>query len=152
MLNPDGVFLGNNRMDSLGQNLNRFYHLPDLLIQPSCYAIKAIVELTRRELYAYFDLHGHANKKSCFIFGNYIGTISNIKETVDFRLKVSFMRSIFRLYVKTLNLKVATSVKNRWAPKTKTKIYPSKDVFELLLINGLILHFALQYKQGFLKM
>ena len=43
MLNPDGVFLGNNRMDSLGQNLNRFYHLPDLEKQPSCYAIKALV-------------------------------------------------------------------------------------------------------------
>jgi murein tripeptide amidase MpaA len=29
ILNPDGVFNGNNRMDALGQNLNRFYHLPD---------------------------------------------------------------------------------------------------------------------------
>jgi len=28
MLNPDGVFNGNNRMDALGQNLNRFYLLP----------------------------------------------------------------------------------------------------------------------------
>jgi cytosolic carboxypeptidase protein 5 len=72
MLNPDGVFLGNNRMDSIGQNLNRFYHLPDLELQPSCYAIKSLLELTRRQLFAFFDLHGHANKKSCFIFGNNI--------------------------------------------------------------------------------
>ena len=43
MLNPDGVFLGNNRMDNIGQNLNRFYHIPDLELQPSCYAIKALV-------------------------------------------------------------------------------------------------------------
>ena len=43
ILNPDGVANGNNRMDSLGQNLNRFYHLPDLEKQPSCYAVKSIV-------------------------------------------------------------------------------------------------------------
>ncbi len=72
MLNPDGVFLGNNRMDCFQQNLNRYYHLPDLEKQPSCYAIKSIVENTRKQLYAFFDLHGHANKKSCFIFGNSI--------------------------------------------------------------------------------
>jgi len=43
MLNPDGVFNGNNRMDTQGQNLNRFYHLPDLIMQPSCFAVKALV-------------------------------------------------------------------------------------------------------------
>ena len=59
-------------MDSLGQNLNRFYHLPDLEKQPSCYAIKLLVENTRRQLFAFFDFHGHANKKSCFLFGNSI--------------------------------------------------------------------------------
>jgi murein tripeptide amidase MpaA len=48
MLNPDGVYNGNNRMDALGQNLNRFYHIPDLSTQPSCYAIKSLVENTRR--------------------------------------------------------------------------------------------------------
>ena len=72
MINPDGVFNGNNRMDGLGQNLNRFYHLPDLQLQPSCYAVKSLIENTRKELFAFFDLHGHGNKKSCFIFGNHI--------------------------------------------------------------------------------
>lgn len=72
MLNPDGVFNGNNRMDSLGQNLNRFYHLPDREKQPSCFAVKSLVESCRKQLYAFFDLHGHANKKSCFLYGNSI--------------------------------------------------------------------------------
>jgi hypothetical protein len=59
-------------MDALGQNLNRFYHLPDLTQQPSCYAVKSIVEHWRKQIYAFFDLHGHANRKSCFLYGNSI--------------------------------------------------------------------------------
>ena len=43
MLNPDGVEMGNNRMDYYGQNLNRFYLLPDLELQPSCFAVKSMV-------------------------------------------------------------------------------------------------------------
>ena len=43
MLNPDGVFNGNNRMDALGQNLNRFYLIPYLEKQPSCYAVKSLL-------------------------------------------------------------------------------------------------------------
>jgi hypothetical protein len=89
MLNPDGVWHGNNRMDSLGQNLNRFYHLPDLDLQPSCYAIKSLLEYTRRQIYAFFDLHGHANKKSCFIFGNYIPNARLQTENVLFAKHLS---------------------------------------------------------------
>jgi hypothetical protein len=29
MINPDGVYKGNWRVDTLGQNLNRFYQNPD---------------------------------------------------------------------------------------------------------------------------
>jgi len=91
MLNPDGVFNGNNRMDSLGQNLNRFYHLPDLMEQPSCYAVKSMVESLKKDIFAFFDLHGHANKKSCFLFGN---SISNVRRQTDSVLFAKYLSSV----------------------------------------------------------
>jgi len=91
IINPDGVFNGNNRMDSLGQNLNRFYLLPDLEKQPSCYAIKSLLEHTRMQLYAFFDLHGHANKKSCFLFGN---SINNQRLQVESILFAKYLSTI----------------------------------------------------------
>lgn len=42
MLNPDGVFHGHYRMDTLNQNLNRFYLNPDPLRQPSAYALRKL--------------------------------------------------------------------------------------------------------------
>jgi murein tripeptide amidase MpaA len=44
MLNPDGVSNGHCRMDSLNQNLNRYYHNPDPLKQPSCYSVMKLCE------------------------------------------------------------------------------------------------------------
>lgn len=44
MLNPDGVYNGHYRMDSLNQNLNRYYILPEFDRQPSCYAIKKLFD------------------------------------------------------------------------------------------------------------
>jgi murein tripeptide amidase MpaA len=44
MLNPDGVFHGHYRMDTLGQNLNRFYLQPDSYKQPSTFALKKLGE------------------------------------------------------------------------------------------------------------
>ena len=91
ILNPDGVFNGNNRMDSFGQNLNRFYLMPDLEKQPSCFAIKALLENTRSEVFAFFDLHGHANKKSCFVYGN---SIVDLKLQVESILFVRYLSEI----------------------------------------------------------
>lgn len=42
MLNPDGVYHGHYRMDILNQNLNRFYLDPDLMKQPSSYAMRKL--------------------------------------------------------------------------------------------------------------
>jgi hypothetical protein len=91
ILNPDGVFNGHNRMDSLGQNLNRFYLLPDVEKQPSCFAVKSLLEHTRLQLYAFFDLHGHSNKKSCFLFGN---SISNQRLQIESILFAKYLCSI----------------------------------------------------------
>jgi len=40
MINVDGVFHGNFRMDSYGKNLNRYYIDPSPDKQPAVYAIK----------------------------------------------------------------------------------------------------------------
>ncbi|KAL5292158.1 AGBL5 family protein [Megaselia abdita] len=43
IINPDGVYRGFYRTDTLGQNLNRWYTQPTLLAQPTIYAIKKII-------------------------------------------------------------------------------------------------------------
>jgi murein tripeptide amidase MpaA len=40
IINPDGVAKGHYRLDSLGQNLNRYYDSPDPFRQPTIFAIK----------------------------------------------------------------------------------------------------------------
>lgn len=71
-LNPDGVSRGYYRLDTHNHNLNRFYLNPCPEWQPTIYAAKKAVvqqnELGRLKLY--IDLHAHASKKGCFIFGN----------------------------------------------------------------------------------
>lgn len=74
MLNPDGVARGHCRMDIFNQNLNRYYNTPDVQKQPSCYAIRKIVEHYNidKRLFFYLDLHAHPANKGNFVFGNAI--------------------------------------------------------------------------------
>ena len=39
MINPDGVYRGHWRVDTIGQNLNRYYQKPNKELQPCVYAI-----------------------------------------------------------------------------------------------------------------
>ena len=71
VLNPDGVYRGNFRVDQNGVNLNRCYLEPSLLQHPSIYAVKTYFTSLVGVKY-YFDLHAHVSKRSCFLFGNYL--------------------------------------------------------------------------------
>ena len=72
MLNPDGVVKGHYRTDCNGINLNRMYDTPDIGRHPTIYATRqlflAISQGDRLALYV--DLHAHASKRGCFVFGN----------------------------------------------------------------------------------
>lgn len=48
------------------------YDNPDPLIYPTIFATKQAIlyENEKQSLFAYFDLHGHATKRGCFVFGN----------------------------------------------------------------------------------
>ena len=72
LINPDGVSRGYYRLDTHNHNLNRFYLNPCPHEQPTVYqAKKAVVQQNNyKNLVLYIDLHGHASKKGCFIFGN----------------------------------------------------------------------------------
>ncbi len=75
MLNPDGVSRGAYRLDTKGQNLNRFYLNPTPQDQPTIYATKRVVEQHARvysNLFMFVDFHAHASKKAGFMFGNYL--------------------------------------------------------------------------------
>lgn len=44
MLNPDGVYRGYYRLDTLAQNLNRYYINPSPVDQPTIWAVKKAIE------------------------------------------------------------------------------------------------------------
>eukprot|EP01041_Mallomonas_annulata_P007547 gene7547-15463_t len=79
ILNPDGVYRGYFRMDTFGKNLNRFYSTPDSHLQPSIYGAKSLLDYYSEmdKLALYLDLHAHASKRGCFIYGNVMDDIND---------------------------------------------------------------------------
>ncbi|XP_058978180.1 cytosolic carboxypeptidase 6 isoform X1 [Musca domestica] len=74
MVNPDGVFLGNNRCNLIGQDMNRVWQVATEFSHPEIYAIKNMLrEIDNSDSYQIdfvVDLHAHTSLHGCFIYGN----------------------------------------------------------------------------------
>ncbi|KAM7361346.1 cytosolic carboxypeptidase 6 isoform 2-T2 [Cochliomyia hominivorax] len=74
MVNPDGVFLGNNRCNLIGQDMNRIWNVATEFSHPEIYAIKNMLkEIDNSDSYQIdfvIDLHAHTSLHGCFIYGN----------------------------------------------------------------------------------
>eukprot|EP00605_Chrysophyceae_sp_TOSAG23-4_P001504 GSChrysophyteH1.ASY1.ANO1.1648.1 assembled CDS len=79
ILNPDGVYRGHFRLDQFGQNLNRYYSSPDIVEQTPIYAARKCLDYysAQKKLSLYLDLHAHASKRGCFIYGNVMDNIDD---------------------------------------------------------------------------
>ncbi|XP_059618270.1 cytosolic carboxypeptidase 6 [Phlebotomus argentipes] len=74
MVNPDGVFLGNNRCNLIGQDMNRTWHVATEYSHPTLWATKKLFkEFDQSDCYQIdfvIDLHAHANLLGSFMYGN----------------------------------------------------------------------------------
>lgn len=91
VLNPDGVVLGNYRMDTLGQNLNREWDNDDPAKAPTIIATKERMRSFHEaggEILVFFDLHSHSSVRANFVYFNDVPSIppDEMGDLLDFLL------------------------------------------------------------------
>ena len=87
-MNPDGVYRGYYRLDTLGLNLNRFYLDPSPHLHPTTYSVKNVINQLSSygTLFMYVDFHAHASKKGVFLFGNWLKGERQVENVLFARL------------------------------------------------------------------
>ena len=113
MVNPDGVYLGNYRMNSSGVNLNRVYNLATPEDCSEIFAIKSLVEYYNQDgrLQFYFDMHGHSSVKGAFIYDN-----------IDLQVESELFCKIFYLNSQYFNFSDCSFLKSIWLRKIRTNL------------------------------
>ena len=72
MVNPDGVVIGNSRSSLAGVDLNRRWSMPNSIMHPEVYFLKAQMRVSQKQssgISMFCDLHGHNKQMNCFIYG-----------------------------------------------------------------------------------
>ncbi|CAD8196343.1 unnamed protein product [Paramecium octaurelia] len=97
IINPDGVYRGHYRTDSLCQNLNRYYLSPSKEDHPTIYAIKEyLIRLHKTDRFlGYIDLHAHAGHKGAFIYGNQLNQLSKQVQNCSIPKLITLYSQIF---------------------------------------------------------
>lgn len=94
VINPDGVALGNARCNMSHVDLNRNYHSPSKVNQPTLFAMKQFVREVKelhKEIPFFIDIHSHSRKMNCFIYGNPASEFNGRDKDFNFFLH-SFIR------------------------------------------------------------
>jgi hypothetical protein len=92
MINVDGVYNGYYRMDTRGLNMNRLYNGSD-----ESEIISSMMKFisTLDNLFFYMDMHAHASKQGCFVYGNclddYSAQIMNVMWSKIFSMNCHFV-------------------------------------------------------------
>eukprot|EP00760_Papus_ankaliazontas_P010480 PhM_4_TR14292/c0_g1_i1/m.29883 len=91
ILNPDGVYFGYTRGDTNGRNLNRFYDVASADAHPTIHAMRDLFCTLDADtasggggVQMYMDLHAHATRRGCFVYGNRLDDPEDAAFTLSF--------------------------------------------------------------------
>ena len=86
VMNPDGVFLGNSRVNLLGKDLNRCWPTADKYTTPTLFHTREMIERLDSEnvLDMVLDIHAHSSLFGLFIVGNSYGDVYRFERHIVF--------------------------------------------------------------------
>ena len=70
MVNPDGVIIGNNRVNLGGVDMNRRWgsNIMDKNVTPEVFMLKEYMSRYKNQILMFLDLHGHTKGDGIFFY------------------------------------------------------------------------------------